>query len=173
MLALLLIACGDKTLDSADGGGGAAPEAPPLVINEFLAKNDTTNADPVGEFDDWIELYNAGDAIVSFEGLYLTDDDAAPTKFALPADAGLDAGDWAIFWCDDNQEQGVDHTPFKIGKDSGFLGLYLVVDGADPVAVDTITYEAQVPDVSMARKPDGSVSWESDATPTPRATNVD
>jgi len=29
-----------------------------LIINEFLASNDKTNADEYEEFDDWIELYN-------------------------------------------------------------------------------------------------------------------
>jgi hypothetical protein len=170
MHLLVFLACGATPKDTAEAEG-SPPAAPPLVINEFLAKNDTVNADAAGEFDDWLEIYNTGDTIVPFKDLYLTDDDAAPTKFALSADVGLDAGDWAIFWCDDNQEQGVDHTPFKIGRTSGFLGLYLVVDGFDPVMVDSVTYEGQVPDVSMARTPDGSVDWAPDTTPTPRASN--
>ncbi|MEC7926782.1 MAG: CotH kinase family protein, partial [Candidatus Neomarinimicrobiota bacterium] len=31
-----------------------------IVLNEFRASNDTTNVDEAGEFDDWLELYNAG-----------------------------------------------------------------------------------------------------------------
>ncbi len=171
MIVLLLAACGDKSIGADDTAGSADVTPPDVVLNEFLARNDAANADAAGEFDDWVELYNTGDSIVSLDGLYLTDDETIPTKFALDASAGIDAGDWAVIWCDDQEEQGADHAGFKIGGASGFLGLYLAVDGGEPVAIDTITYEAQVPDVSMARTPDGSVSWASDATPTPRASN--
>ena len=38
-------------------------EGIPLVINEFLASNNSTSgiSDPQGEYDDWIEIYNFGD----------------------------------------------------------------------------------------------------------------
>ena len=32
-----------------------------VLINEVMASNTKTFADPQGDFDDWIELYNAGD----------------------------------------------------------------------------------------------------------------
>jgi hypothetical protein len=31
-----------------------------IRINEVMASNDTRVADPQGEYDDWIELYNSG-----------------------------------------------------------------------------------------------------------------
>ncbi|MCB0314021.1 MAG: hypothetical protein KDH84_12290, partial [Calditrichaeota bacterium] len=34
---------------------------PALFINEFMASNSTVIADPFGEYDDWVEIYN-GDA---------------------------------------------------------------------------------------------------------------
>ncbi|GIS54588.1 hypothetical protein Ct9H90mP29_16300 [bacterium] len=30
----------------------------PVVINEFLANNETINTDEEGEYDDWVELFN-------------------------------------------------------------------------------------------------------------------
>ena len=30
-----------------------------LYINEFLASNNSVYADEIGEYDDWVELYNS------------------------------------------------------------------------------------------------------------------
>ena len=55
-----------------------------MVINEVLASNGHTLTDPQGQYDDWIELYNQGDAPVNLAGMYLTDDPAEPTKWQFP-----------------------------------------------------------------------------------------
>jgi hypothetical protein len=81
---------------SVDGGGlwqffenpspGAAnsqvSESGGLVINEFMADNETTIEDPVepGEYPDWVELYNGSGETVILNGLFLTDDLNDPTK---------------------------------------------------------------------------------------------
>jgi len=65
--------------DSSDKG---------LVINEFMADNETTIEDPnePGEYPDWIELYNGSDSAVTLNGMYLTDDLGEPTKWQIPVD---------------------------------------------------------------------------------------
>lgn len=50
-------------------------QAQQILINEFLASNQTINADEDGDFEDWIELYNNGDEAVNLEGFGLSDDD--------------------------------------------------------------------------------------------------
>ncbi len=57
-----------------------------LVINEFMADNETTIQDPneLGEYPDWIELYNASDSNIVLNGMYLTDDINDPTKYQIP-----------------------------------------------------------------------------------------
>ena len=40
---------------------GLAQVPKTVVINEVLASNASTLADPQGEYDDWIELYNPSD----------------------------------------------------------------------------------------------------------------
>ena len=44
---------------------------PAVFINEVMASNTKTLADPQGDFDDWIELFNAGDTPVDLTGMYL------------------------------------------------------------------------------------------------------
>jgi hypothetical protein len=56
-----------------------------LVINEFMADNQTTIEDPAesGEYPDWIELYNGSGDTVILNGLFLTDDLNDPTKWEI------------------------------------------------------------------------------------------
>ena len=85
---------------SIDGGGqwqffespspGAAnsqaSDSNGLVINEFMADNETTVEDPdeSGEYPDWIELYNGSEEPIALNGLFLTDDLDEPTKWQIP-----------------------------------------------------------------------------------------
>ena len=61
-----------------------APTA--VVVNEILASNTLDLADPQGEHDDWIELYNTGTVAVDVGGCYLTDDLSRPTRWQIPTD---------------------------------------------------------------------------------------
>src|ERR1051325_875200 len=44
-----------------------------LLITEFMAANTHTLADEDGDFEDWIEIYNAGTNTVNLNGWYLKD----------------------------------------------------------------------------------------------------
>lgn len=182
LLFPLLVACSgsvstDDTAKNNETDPGSSLDAPPLVINEFLAVNETINADPAGEYDDWIELYNTGDSIVQFDGLYLSDDEENPLKWALPTGQGIDAGGYALFWADDDDgvgdsgapSQGDRHTSFNLSSEGEMLMLTYTEDG-DSVQVDAIDFGRQQPDISAARVPDGSLTWEYGA-PTPNASN--
>ena len=54
----------------------------PLVINEFMASNNSASGfhDPAGDYDDWIEIYNFSDIPVDLAGMYLSDNPDNPTK---------------------------------------------------------------------------------------------
>ncbi|MCD4664817.1 MAG: CotH kinase family protein, partial [Bacteroidales bacterium] len=52
-----------------------------LFINEFMADNDNIIADPQGEYDDWIELYNGGTQYINMGGKYITDDLNNPVEW--------------------------------------------------------------------------------------------
>lgn len=174
MLLLALFACnGTDGGDSADTDKDTNPDvnAPPVVINEFLASNATGYTDEAGEYDDWVEIYNTGDTLVQLDGLYLSDDrQAQPTRWAFPDGQGIDAHSYFLVWCDAQVEQGTNHASFKLNKSGDQLNIFYVEGGNDPVQVDAITYEEQTTDMSFARVPDGSLEWVQ-GTPTPNATN--
>lgn len=176
MLLVAFLACTGAVISGKDSGGETGTtnpsniELPDLVINEFLSSNDTILADEAGEFDDWLELYNYGDTLINFEGLYMTDDSAAPTKWALPADQGLAPGEYLVIWCDGQPEQGALHADVKLNKGGDLISIYKAVDGKKPVRVDGVEWTKETPDISAARVPDGSTNWVHQ-TPTPGATN--
>lgn len=177
LLVLSLLACEaaeDTAIDSA-GDTGSLPtiEAPPLVINEFLAKNDAFNADANGEFDDWVEIYNYGTTIVQLDGFYLSDDEAEPTKFALPTGQGIEAGGYILVWCDGEaapDSNGDLHTSFKLDKKGEVI--YLTYSDGEAVGqADAVQWNAdQAADTAAARVPDGTKNWVLQA-PTPESSN--
>jgi hypothetical protein len=72
-----------------------------VVINEFMAQNTTTLADPAdGDFDDWIELHNAGSTTVDLTGFFLTDNLTNKTMFAIPSGYPIPAGGFLLVWAD-------------------------------------------------------------------------
>ena|GEM_PF-4093732 len=73
---------GTASPNQSNSGSGGPSEG--LFINEFMANNDTTIVDANGEYDDWIEIYNAGSTPINLGGMYLTDDAGDPTKWMIP-----------------------------------------------------------------------------------------
>jgi hypothetical protein len=74
---------GSITPNAANPGSGDKLQQG-LFINEFMADNDNIISDEYGQFDDWIEIYNAGPTAVDLGGMYLTDDINDPTNWMIP-----------------------------------------------------------------------------------------
>ena len=66
-----------------------------VVINEFMADNETTATDKDGEYEDWIELYNNGTDALSLLGYHITDDNANPEQWTFP-DVLIPAGGYLV-----------------------------------------------------------------------------
>ena len=137
-------------------------------INEFLAKNDAVNTDPQGDFDDWIEVVNAGSEDADLTGAFLTDDLANPTKWSFPDGAVLAPGKLMLIWADEDGSDGDDHANFKLAVGGEEIGLF----AADGVTVlDSIIFGPQAADISTGRLVDGVGPWVILLTPTPDSLN--
>jgi hypothetical protein len=68
-----------------------------LVINEYMSDNETTMADPAGDFDDWIEIFNNGQSAIDLVGYYLSDDAAELDQWTFP-DTTISAGAYIVVW---------------------------------------------------------------------------
>jgi len=173
-------------------------ETPQILINEFLASNQSRS--PLGpgqildgNFDasDWIELYNNSRFSVDISGWYLTDDADNPTQWQFPADSGeltLEPGDYLLVFASGKTQAenpgnypyidpaGYLHTNFSLSKDGEYLGLF-AADGITPIHVyDTIAlgggvygYPPQKDDISYGHYY-GQTRYFS--PPTPGADNV-
>lgn len=125
-----------------------------LVINEFVASNDSTSmiADDFGEYDDWVELYNNSDQVLDLSGYYFSDDIADPLKWRFPNGINIQANGYLVVWTDSDDEQGDLHTKFKLSKG----GEQLILMDSFQVILDSLTFGEQETNVSMARIPNGT-----------------
>ncbi len=131
-----------------------------LKINEFMASNDSCFADENGEYDDWIEIYNADAIAINIGGMYITDDLTDPTAWQIPdTDSSITTiqpGGFLVLWADKKPEQGILHVKLKLSGGGEQIGLFKK-DGVTPI--DTLTFGEQTTDVSCGRLPDGSDHW--------------
>jgi hypothetical protein len=144
-----------------------------VVINELLASNTRTSADPQGQYDDWIELYNAGDTAVDVGGMYLTDDVTEPRKWQIPTgDAVLTtipAKGFLLIWADgDTQDPGL-HADFSLSASGEEVALF---DTDGVTLIDHLTFGRQTLNVSYGRYPDGGDDLVVMVVPTPRTSNI-
>ncbi|MBN2520818.1 MAG: lamin tail domain-containing protein [Bacteroidales bacterium] len=142
-----------------------------LYINEFLALNDSLNADEFGEYDDWIEIYNNSDFPLSVAGLYITDDFTQPRKYRIPntdpqKTTILPKG-FLLLWADNDTDQGLLHLNFRLDGQSEEIGL-VSLNGID--FIDSVSFQSQKSKISFGRQPDGSKNWI-ELIPSPSHTN--
>lgn len=162
-----------------------------VMINEFLALNVSTSPDmcDFDDFSDWIELYNNSDTTVNLNGYFLTDKHNNPTKWPLPDGASIAPNGFLVIRADDmNTAPGTMatrpyypynltfttkryHTNFKLNDLGDGLGLFRLVNGSI-IAVDTLTYTRQLPDVSVGRNAGGGNQWFKFDCPTPGSDNT-
>ncbi len=68
-----------------------------IKINEIMSSNGSFHADEDGDYEDWVELYNAGSEPVNLEGYGLSDDISEPLKWTLPS-VTLEPDDYLLIW---------------------------------------------------------------------------
>jgi hypothetical protein len=144
----------------------------PVVINEVLASNSRSIADPQGQFDDWIELHNRGDTPVSLAGMYLTDDPAVPTQWQFPVNNAvlttIAAQGYLLVWADGETTAAGLHAAFKLSAEGETLALY---DRDGRTLIDSVTFGTQRTDISYGRLPNATGTWTLLTIPTPGSQN--
>ena len=144
-----------------------------LRINEWLAGNDS-HLDPAdNDTDDWLEIYNPTGTPVVLTNWRLSDNPALPAKFVIPAGYRIPAGGRLLVWADNEPEQngitqGQLHVPFRLSAGGETLRL----TSPDGLAVDSVAFSAQSPDLSEGRYPDGGSASGPLTLPSPGAANV-
>jgi hypothetical protein len=133
----------------------ALPEFPAVWLNEVLPNNGTTKPDNAGEYEPWIELYNAGSTIVNLNGWHLTDSYTNLTSWAFPTNTLIHPGDYLVVWLDAEPEESVPfqpHANFRIAPDKGSVALVFPMQGR-PTVLDYINYDLASADRSLGYHP--------------------
>jgi len=141
-------------------------QTPDLVINEFMASNQTGLQDPdFGEHSDWLELYNSSEADIDISGYFLTDNLDDRGKWQFPDPTVIPAQSYLLVWTDSEDTEL--HTNFKISRSGEELGL----SDLDTVTIDSIRFGSQVEDVSFGRTPNIDSGWAYFSPPSPGVEN--
>jgi len=127
-----------------------------VCISELLADNENGIEDEDGSRQDWLELYNSGDAAVNLDGWWLTDKTNNATQWQIPNVSVPSKGTLLLWASGKNRSNPAAplHTNFSLSKDGEYLGLYRPnpTNGL-PVLVDAFSpkFPALPPDVSYGR----------------------
>jgi hypothetical protein len=156
---------------------GYAP--PVLAVNELVASNTSGVLDDHGEREDWVEIYNPGDATVDLGGMYLTDDLGNGNKWEIPAGVSIGAGAHLVFWADEQLEQGPLHAGIKLSASGEEIGIFSARDKGN-TRLSGWKFGPVAPNVAVGYLPDyagdagvcGKAVPEYLATPTPGASNA-
>ncbi|MCA9493251.1 MAG: lamin tail domain-containing protein [Myxococcales bacterium] len=174
-----LLACstpvqlGEPPVDSLPPPVDSTAEAGPrLFINELMAESEGSYVNADGQPVDWFELYNPEDAAVDLEGWWISDDTEDKFKWQIPPGVSIDAKGYLVFFADGDTGDGPLHASFQLGglknEDVALYGPNVednpLVDAIEDMGIS-------VPDISIARMPDGGPTWEQDASPTPGEAN--
>lgn len=123
-----------------------------VVINEFMASNQTYVTDENDEYEDWIELYNNSNSAVNLGGWFLTDNPDNLSKWEFPTNTSIAAHGYLIVWADEDSSQGPLHANFKLSASGEVL---MLINSSGSVLQD-ITFGQQEADKGYARTPNGT-----------------
>lgn len=147
-----------------------------IYINEVLPSNTSIITDENGQYEDVIELYNAGNAPVNLGGLYLSDKAGTLKQWMIPNNnpelTTIPAKGFLTIFADEDSLHGALHANFKLSaqKDTVILS-QATADGKQTI-LDQITFANVIVDVSYGHFPDGTGALDAFITPTPGASNV-
>lgn len=141
-----------------------------LRINEVCADNDTLATDPQGQYEDFVEIYNAGTVAIDLDDYWLTDDLTDPNAYSLPAGVVLAPGERVVVWCDGDVADGALHAPFGLSKDGEEIGLFRE-DAGGMTLIDGFAFGPMPSDTSVGPLLDGRKKRLRLLDPSPGAPN--
>lgn len=159
-----------------------------LIINEFVAANQTGLTDADGDYVDWIEIHNRGSQAINLSGWSLTDDPAQPEKWTFP-NITLGSHEYLLVFASGKDRKPTQpgselHTNFRLDREGEFLGLYNIFQSqfVDVVSSPTSTqarsaqgFPEQMADVAYGRYGQSTKrpAYGYFATPTPGQPNAE
>lgn len=141
-----------------------------VMINEYSCSNVNTIQDNDGDYEDWVELYNAGSSSVNLGGYFLSDDPNNITKWEFPI-LSIAPQSYLLVYCSNKDivSGSYIHTGFKLTQTKGET---LVLSNPQEKILDSQLLQVTQSGHSMGRTTDGGSSWGVFKSPSPDATNT-
>ena len=136
------------TSPSYNSSNGNNPSG--IVINEWMAFNDSAEMDEYDEYNDWIELYNNSNQAINLNGYYLSNKVTERTKYQFP-NITIGAHDYLILWADQDSFQGDLHLPFKLDSERDDI----ILSRPDTSTIDYFSFSDALSNLSISRYPNG------------------
>ncbi|WP_341225142.1 lamin tail domain-containing protein [uncultured Arcticibacterium sp.] len=122
-----------------------------VIINEFMASNESVEVGNNQLNEDWIELYNSESQNVNIGGYYLSDDSNDLEKFQFPEPTIIPAYGYLLLISTEGNSSGSEvYIDFSISK-SGEELLLVAPDGSS--VLDSFSFRTQRSNISMGRDP--------------------
>lgn len=138
-----------------------------IQINEICASNLQFNADECGEYDDWVELYNASTDTINLRGFFVSDSHDAPFKYQINRDTLIPPQAYCLLWADSDLEQGELHMSFKLSADGETFYLF----SPEKKFIDSVQYKGLNAGVTYACLSDEFNDWAYVLQATPGSAN--
>jgi hypothetical protein len=124
------------------------------IVSEFMAINAATIQDQDGDYSDWLELGNSGDAPIDLGGHYLTNAAGDLDRWQIPAGTVLDPDEYLVVFASGKNRAIAGsqlHTNFTLSEGGAGSFLALVAPNGTTLVNSFSDYPSQVADHSYGR----------------------
>ncbi|CAN5340879.1 hypothetical protein BH09BAC5_BH09BAC5_07050 [soil metagenome] len=128
-----------------------------VLINEYSCANISSIPDNYGEYNDWVELYNAGASSVNLVGYYMSDKASQLQQWAFPS-GSIAPGAFVKVVCSKHDifTSGFYHTNFSLTQCKPEK--IILADAAGTI-IDSVVIRRNQEGHSWGRTTDGANSW--------------
>lgn len=115
-----------------------------IRIERIMACNRHNAQDEVGDFEDYIDLYNRTENTVAVGGMYLSDS-TDRRQWKIPDNTLIEAKSTLRIWTDGEPEEGPLHANFRLNR-SGERVMLFSSDDEGNVLLDAVVFPRQQTD---------------------------
>ena len=152
-------------------GGVETPASISVRLNEVMPSNKGSVPDGLGNFPDWVELYNSSDKEADISGYGLSDNVLEGGKYVFPSGTKVGAGEYIVVFCSGAAESPF-HAPFRIsasddlaffdssGKVLDSFGLKAVASGMSLALDESGSWQEMKPSPGFPNTTEGIAAFE-------------
>lgn len=170
-LCVVLVAGLVVYVSTSGKGGGVTAASVSVRLNEVMTSNKGSVPDGLGNFPDWVELYNPSDKEVDISGYGLSDNVLEGGKYVFPAGTKLEPNGYIVVFCSGEAESPL-HAPFRLsaqdelaffdssGKVLGSIALKAVASGMSLSLDESDAWQEMRPSPGYPNTGEGAAAFE-------------